>query len=142
MECYKEEIFGPVLLCIEVEALDEAIKLINDNEYGNGASVFTSSGSVANKFQHEVDAGQQGINVPIPVPLPMFSFTGNKRSVAGTGLANFYGKDGIRFYTQWKTVSYIPESTRSLMVDTNRVQVTSLWRSEVASQKLTTINMG
>jgi malonate-semialdehyde dehydrogenase (acetylating) / methylmalonate-semialdehyde dehydrogenase len=123
MEAYKEEIFGPVLLCIEVETLDEAIKLINENEYGNGASVFTSSGSVANKFQHEVDAGQQGINVPIPVPLPMFSFTGNKRSVAGTGLANFYGKDGIRFYTQWKTV-------------------TSLWRSEVASQKLTTINMG
>lgn len=89
MESYKEEIFGPVLLCIEAQTLDEAIEIINKNEWGNGAVVFTESGSVANKFQKEIDAGQVGINVPIPVPLPMFSFTGNKRSVAGTGLVSF-----------------------------------------------------
>lgn len=123
MECYKEEIFGPVLLCMDEETLDSAIKTVNANAWGNGAVVFTESGAIANKFQQNIEAGQVGINVPIPVPLPMFSFTGNKRSVAGTGLANFYGKDGIRFYTQWKTV-------------------TSLWRQDaIPSQKQTTLNL-
>lgn len=105
MKCYKEEIFGPVLLCIEVKTMEDAVKLTNSNEWGNGAVVFTKSGASATKFRKSIQAGQVGINVPIPVPLPMFSFTGNKRSVAGTGLANFYGKDGLRFYTQWKTVT-------------------------------------
>ncbi|RMZ83290.1 hypothetical protein DV738_g1254, partial [Chaetothyriales sp. CBS 135597] len=113
MKCYTEEIFGPVLVCLNVDTIDEAVKLINANEYGNGAAVFTSSGATASYFQKELEAGQLGINVPIPVPLPMFSFTGNKKSVAGTGVSNFYGKDGLRFYTQWKTV-------------------TSLWRAEDA----------
>ncbi|EXJ85360.1 methylmalonate-semialdehyde dehydrogenase (acylating) [Capronia coronata CBS 617.96] len=113
MKCYTEEIFGPVLVCLNVDTTEEAISLINSNPYGNGASIFTRSGPTASLFQKELEAGQIGINVPIPVPLPMFSFTGNKKSVAGTGLANFYGKDGIRFYTQWKTV-------------------TSLWRAEDA----------
>ena len=118
MQCYTEEIFGPVLLCVDADTLDDAISMINANDWGNGAVIFTQSGSSASHFQKKIEAGQMGINVPIPVPLPMFSFTGNKRSVAGTGLANFYGKDGLRFYTQWKTV-------------------TSLWRSEDAhaSQK-------
>ncbi|KAF5594386.1 methylmalonate-semialdehyde dehydrogenase [Fusarium subglutinans] len=122
MECYKEEIFGPVLLCMEEETLKDGIDLINSNAWGNGAVIFTNSGAKASLFQQEIDAGQVGINVPIPVPLPMFSFTGNKRSVAGTGLANFYGKDGLRFYTQWKTV-------------------TSLWRADEAStgEKLTSM---
>ncbi|KAI8648620.1 Methylmalonate-semialdehyde dehydrogenase [Fusarium keratoplasticum] len=100
MKCYTEEIFGPVLVCLSVNSLDEAIKLINNNPYGNGAAVFTRSGAVAAKFQKELEAGQLGINVPIPVPLPIFSFTGNKKSSAGTGSLNFYGKDGLRFYTQ------------------------------------------
>ncbi|KAK4941169.1 aldehyde dehydrogenase (NADP(+)) ald6 [Elasticomyces elasticus] len=113
MKCYTEEIFGPVLVCLNVETTEEAIELINANPYGNGAAVFTRSGATAGLFQKELEAGQIGINVPIPVPLPMFSFTGNKKSVAGTGMSNFYGKDGIRFYTQWKTV-------------------TSLWRAEDA----------
>lgn len=105
MKCYKEEIFGPVLVCLNVETLDDAIELINANEYGNGASVFTRSGSTASKFQKEIEAGQLGINVPIPVPLPMFSFTGNKKSVAGGGASTFYGKPGLQFYTQQKTVT-------------------------------------
>lgn len=69
MRCYKEEIFGPVLVCLNVETIDEAIELINANEYGNGTAIFTRSGSTATRFQKEVEAGQIGINVPIPVPV-------------------------------------------------------------------------
>lgn len=114
MTCYTEEIFGPVLVCLEVDTLDEAVALINRNEYGNGTAIFTQSGASAGKFQREIEGGQVGVNVPIPVPLPMFSFTGNKKSIAGGGVSTFYGKPAIAFYTQTKTV-------------------TSLWRSEDAS---------
>lgn len=117
MRCYIEEIFGPVLICLNVDTIQEAIELINSNPYGNGASIFTRSGPAASLFQKTIEAGQVGINVPIPVPLPMFSFTGNKRSVAGTGLANFYGKDGIRFYTQWKTVTSLWSSEDAAIVE-------------------------
>lgn len=103
MECYKEEIFGPVLLCMEAGNLEEAIDVVNKNQYGNGASIFTTSGVAARKFQHEIEAGQVGINIPIPVPLPFFSFTGSKASFAGD--LNFYGKAGVQFYTQIKTVT-------------------------------------
>ena len=82
-EIYKTEIFGPVLLCIEVETLEEAIALINANPFGNGTSIFTASGRSARKFRHEIEVGQVGINVPIPVPLPFFSFTGWKQSFYG-----------------------------------------------------------
>jgi malonate-semialdehyde dehydrogenase (acetylating) / methylmalonate-semialdehyde dehydrogenase len=105
MQCYKEEIFGPVLVCLNVNTLDEAIDLINTNEYGNGTAIFTRSGPTAEHFRRRIEAGQVGINVPIPVPLPMFSFTGNKRSVAGGGASTFYGKPGVNFYTQLKTVT-------------------------------------
>ncbi|EPS64202.1 hypothetical protein M569_10579, partial [Genlisea aurea] len=103
MECYKEEIFGPVLVCLKAETLDEAIQIVNGNQYGNGAAIFTSSGAAARKFQTELEVGQIGINVPIPVPLPFFSFTGSKASFAGD--LNFYGKAGVQFYTQIKTVT-------------------------------------
>ncbi|XXG49108.1 hypothetical protein AAC387_Pa02g3377 [Persea americana] len=103
MECYEEEIFGPVLLCMQADSLEEAIDIVNRNKYGNGASIFTTSGAAARKFQHEIEAGQVGINVPIPVPLPFFSFTGSKSSFAGD--LNFYGKAGVQFYTQIKTVT-------------------------------------
>ncbi|XP_031383495.1 methylmalonate-semialdehyde dehydrogenase [acylating], mitochondrial [Punica granatum] len=103
MECYKEEIFGPVLLCMHADSFDEAIKIVNRNKYGNGASLFTTSGIVARKFQNEIEAGQVGINVPIPVPLPFFSFTGSKASFAGD--LNFYGKAGVHFFTQIKTIT-------------------------------------
>ena len=100
---YREELFGPILTVLKASSLDEAIDLINKNEYGNGASIFTTNGSFARKFQHECESGQIGINVPIPVPLPHFSFTGNKSSIMGA--SNFYGKAGMQFYTQWKTVT-------------------------------------
>jgi len=103
MECYKEEIFGPVLVCVEVETLDEAIALVNKNQWGNGTAIFTASGAVARKYTAQIEAGNVGINVPIPVPLPFFSFTGNKRSILGD--LNFYGKAGVQFYTQLKTVT-------------------------------------
>ncbi|KAI9842029.1 MAG: hypothetical protein M1837_007525 [Sclerophora amabilis] len=115
MKCYTEEIFGPVLVCLNVSTLPDAISLINANPYGNGVAIFTSSGSAAAHFTKAVEAGQVGVNVPIPVPLPMFSFTGNKKSVAGGGMSTFYGKSGLAFFTQTKTV-------------------TSLWREADARQ--------
>lgn len=109
MRCYKEELFGPVLQLITVDTIDDAINLINKNPYGNGTAVFTSNGSTARKFVERIDVGQVGVNVPIPVPLPMFSFTGSRGSFMGD--MNFYGKQGISFFTQVKTI-------------------TQLWRSE------------
>ena len=103
MAIYRDEIFGPVLVCAAVDTLDEAIALVNANPYGNGVSLFTSSGAAARKFQHQIDVGQVGINVPIPVPLPFFSFTGWKRSFLGDQHA--YGKQAARFYTETKTVT-------------------------------------
>jgi len=103
MECYHEEIFGPVLVCLKADTLDDAIKLINKNPYGNGTAIFTSNGAAARKYQHEIDVGQVGINLPIPVPLPFFSFTGSRGSFVGS--THFYGKQGIFFYTQTKTIT-------------------------------------
>lgn len=76
----REEIFGPVLVVIPADTLDDAISIINENKYGNGTAIFTQSGATARKFEVEVEVGQIGINVPIPVPLPMFSWSGNKVS--------------------------------------------------------------
>jgi len=103
MRCYKEEIFGPVLVTMGVDTLDDAIGLVNSNPYGNGTAIFTTNGATARKFTNDIDVGQVGVNVPIPVPLPMFSFTGSRGSFLGD--ANFYGKAGLNFYTQWKTVT-------------------------------------
>jgi len=100
---YQEEIFGPVLVCLAVDSLEEAIEFTNASKYGNGCAIFTTSGANARKFQHEVDVGQVGINVPIPVPLPFFSFTGSRGSIRGD--IHFYGKQGAQFYTQIKTIT-------------------------------------
>ncbi|XP_065352630.1 probable methylmalonate-semialdehyde/malonate-semialdehyde dehydrogenase [acylating], mitochondrial [Cloeon dipterum] len=105
MKCYTEEIFGPVLVCLSVDTLDEAINLINSNPYGNGTAIFTTNGATARKFTQEIDVGQVGVNVPIPVPLPMFSFTGSRGSFLGD--CHFYGKMGINFYTDVKTVTQL-----------------------------------
>lgn len=103
MECYVQEIFGPVLVSMEVDTLDEAVNIINKNRYGNGTAIFTTNGATARKYTMDIDVGQVGVNVPIPVPLPMFSFTGSRGSFMGD--TNFYGKQGINFYTQLKTVT-------------------------------------
>jgi acyl-CoA reductase-like NAD-dependent aldehyde dehydrogenase len=73
-----QEIFGPVLVVLKADTLDEGIQIINQNRYGNGSAIFTQSGATARKFEHGVNIGQIGINIPIPVPLPMFSWSGNK----------------------------------------------------------------
>lgn len=103
MSIYREEIFGPVLCCMEADSLDAAIELVNANPYGNGTSIFTASGAAARKYQHEIEVGQVGINVPIPVPLPFFSFTGWKGSFYGDQHA--YGKQAVRFFTETKTIT-------------------------------------
>jgi len=103
MDIYKEEIFGPVVCCMNVDSLDAALNLVNSSPYGNGTSIFTSSGASARRYQHEVTVGQVGINLPIPVPLPFFSFTGWKGSFMGD--LHAYGKQAVRFYTETKTVT-------------------------------------
>jgi malonate-semialdehyde dehydrogenase (acetylating)/methylmalonate-semialdehyde dehydrogenase len=103
MKIYTTEIFGPVMVIVGVNSLDEAIALINGNPFGNGTGIFTRSGAAARKFQSEVDVGQVGINVPIPVPVPFFSFTGSRGSKLGD--LGPYGKQVVQFYTQTKTVT-------------------------------------
>jgi malonate-semialdehyde dehydrogenase (acetylating)/methylmalonate-semialdehyde dehydrogenase len=103
MKIYTTEIFGPVMVIVGVDSLDDAIELVNSNPFGNGTGIFTQSGAAARKFQHEIDVGQVGINVPIPVPVPIFSFTGSRGSKLGD--LGPYGKQVIQFYTQTKTVT-------------------------------------
>ncbi|OJB11976.1 methylmalonate-semialdehyde dehydrogenase (acylating) [Burkholderia ubonensis] len=103
MSIYKEEIFGPVVVVLEADTLDDAIALVNRNPMGNGVGLFTQSGAAARKFQSEIDVGQVGINIPIPVPVPYFSFTGSRGSKLGD--LGPYGKQVVQFYTQTKTVT-------------------------------------
>jgi len=103
MRCYREEIFGPVLVCLEASSLKEAIEVINANRWANGSAIFTTSGASAREFQNRIHAGNVGINVPIPVPLPFFSFTGAKQSMLGD--LHFYGKEGVQFFTKPKTIT-------------------------------------
>lgn len=102
MRIYKEEIFGPVLSCVRAKDFAEAVQLVNDHEYGNGVSCFTSDGGVAREFSRRVQVGMVGINVPIPVPMAWHGFGGWKRSLFGDMHA--YGEEGVRFYTKQKSV--------------------------------------
>ena len=103
MDCYRDEIFGPVLTVMRVETYEEAVTLINDNPYGNGTAIFTRDGGAARQFQFEVNAGMVGINVPIPVPVAYYSFGGWKNSLFGD--LHMYGPEGIQFYTRAKIVT-------------------------------------
>ena len=103
MTCYRNEIFGPVLCVVHVDNLEEAMRLVSEHEYGNGACIFTRDGEAARYFSDNVDAGMVGINVPLPVPVSYHSFGGWKRSLFGDLSA--YGPDGVRFYTRRKTIS-------------------------------------
>ena len=103
MRSYKEEIFGPVLAVVRANTLDEAIAIVSEHEYGNGASIFTSDGAAANKFESEVNAGMIGINIAIPVPMAFHSFGGWKASLFGDH--HIHGTEGVRFYTKQKTVT-------------------------------------
>jgi malonate-semialdehyde dehydrogenase (acetylating)/methylmalonate-semialdehyde dehydrogenase len=103
MDCYRDEIFGPVLTVMRVETYEEALGIINDNPYGNGTAIFTRDGGAARQFQFEVEAGMVGINVPIPVPVSYYSFGGWKHSLFGD--LHMYGPEGIQFYTRAKIVT-------------------------------------
>ena len=103
MSIYQDEIFGPVLSIVRVDSLSDAIKLVNDHEYGNGTSIFTSNGNSARTFQEQISVGMVGVNIPIPVPMAFHSFGGWKRSIFGP--LNMHGPDGVRFFTRMKTVT-------------------------------------
>ena len=103
MKIYKEEIFGPVLSIVRADNYEDALRLPNEHEYGNGVSIFTRDGDAARDFAARVQVGMVGVNVPIPVPIAYHTFGGWKRS--GFGDLNQHGPDSIRFYTKTKTVT-------------------------------------
>lgn len=102
MSIYTDEIFGPVLSVVRVDRYEDAIQMINDNQYGNGTAIFTNDGGAARKFQNEIQVGMVGINVPIPVPLSFYSFGGWKDSIFGSHA--IYGPEGVHFYTRPKVI--------------------------------------
>ncbi|MBG6182989.1 malonate-semialdehyde dehydrogenase (acetylating)/methylmalonate-semialdehyde dehydrogenase [Arthrobacter sp. CAN_A214] len=103
MKVYDDEIFGPVLSVVRVETYADAVKLVNENEFGNGVAIFTRDGGAARQFEFEAEAGMVGVNVPIPVPVGTYSFGGWKNSLFGD--THMYGPDSIRFYTRGKVVT-------------------------------------
>jgi malonate-semialdehyde dehydrogenase (acetylating)/methylmalonate-semialdehyde dehydrogenase len=103
MTVYREEIFGPVLVVVRADSLDDAIALVNANPYANGAAVFTRSGHAARHFQQRCEVGMAGVNVPIPVPMAFFSFGGWRNSLFGD--LHVHGMDGVRFYTRTKVMT-------------------------------------
>nr|WP_297351493.1 CoA-acylating methylmalonate-semialdehyde dehydrogenase [uncultured Caldimonas sp.] len=110
MRIYKEEIFGPVLCCVRVKDFADAVKLVNDHEFGNGVACYTRDGNIAREFARRIQVGMVGINVPIPVPMAWHGFGGWKNSLFGDMHA--YGEEGVRFYTKQKSVMQRwPEST-------------------------------
>ncbi len=112
MRIYKEEIFGPVLSVVRVDDFNEATKLVNDHEFGNGTSIYTRDGDVGRTFASKIKVGMVGINIPIPVPVAHHSFGGWKRSLFGD--QHMHGPEGVRFYTKLKTItSRWPSGVRS-----------------------------
>jgi malonate-semialdehyde dehydrogenase (acetylating)/methylmalonate-semialdehyde dehydrogenase len=103
MEVYRDEIFGPVLCVVRAETYDEALELINGNQFANGVAIFTRDGGAARQFQFDVEVGMVGVNVPIPVPVAYYSFGGWKNSLFGD--THMYGPEGINFYTRGKVVT-------------------------------------
>jgi malonate-semialdehyde dehydrogenase (acetylating)/methylmalonate-semialdehyde dehydrogenase len=103
MTIYRDEIFGPVLSVVRRSSYDEAVDVVNANPYGNGVAIFTNDGGAARRFQHEVEVGMVGVNVPIPVPVAYYSFGGWKQSLFGDTHA--YGPEGVHFYTRSKVVT-------------------------------------
>ncbi len=103
MSVYTDEIFGPVLSVLRVDSYEHALQLVNSNEWGNGTAIFTNDGGAARRFQHEVEVGMIGINVPIPVPMAYYSFGGWKNSLFGDSHA--HGAEGVHFYTRGKVIT-------------------------------------
>lgn len=102
MRIYKEEIFGPILVCVRVRNFAEAVQLVNAHEFGNGVACYTRDGNTAREFSRRIQVGMVGINVPIPVPMAWHGFGGWKNSLFGDMHA--YGEEGVRFYTKQKSI--------------------------------------
>ena len=112
MKVYDDEIFGPVLSVVRVDTFEEAVKLVNDNQFANGVAIFTRDGKSAREFEYAIEVGMVGVNVPIPVPVGSFSFGGWKKSLFGD--THMYGPEAFNFYTRRKVVtSRWPEPTES-----------------------------
>ena len=112
MKIYKDEIFGPVLSVLRADTYEEALKLVNDHEFGNGTSIYTSDGEISRHFTTNCQIGMVGVNVPIPVPMAFHSFGGWKQSLFGDH--SMHGTEGVHFYTKLKTVtSRWPKSIHS-----------------------------
>jgi malonate-semialdehyde dehydrogenase (acetylating)/methylmalonate-semialdehyde dehydrogenase len=103
MEVYRDEIFGPVLCVVRADTYDEAVELINANQFANGVAIFTRDGGAARRFQFDIEVGMVGVNVPIPVPVAYYSFGGWKNSLFGD--THMYGPEGVNFYTRGKVVT-------------------------------------
>jgi malonate-semialdehyde dehydrogenase (acetylating)/methylmalonate-semialdehyde dehydrogenase len=103
MKAYDDEIFGPVLSVTRISSYDDGLRLINENQYGNGTAIFTRDGGAARRFQFDVEVGMVGVNVPIPVPVSYYSFGGWKASLFGD--THMYGPEGVNFYTRGKVVT-------------------------------------
>jgi malonate-semialdehyde dehydrogenase (acetylating)/methylmalonate-semialdehyde dehydrogenase len=103
MDCYRDEIFGPVLGVTRVETYADAVTMVHDNPYGNGVAIYTRDGGAARQFQFEINVGMVGVNVPIPVPVAYYSFGGWKASLFGDN--HMYGPEGVNFYTRGKVVT-------------------------------------
>ncbi|MFG1777874.1 CoA-acylating methylmalonate-semialdehyde dehydrogenase [Micromonospora sp. NPDC049048] len=103
MAAYQQEIFGPVLVVLRADTLDEAVRIINSNPYGNGTALFTSGGAAARRFVRDVTVGMIGVNVPLPVPMAYHSFGGWKASLFGD--THIHGTEGVAFYTRGKVVT-------------------------------------
>lgn len=103
MSSYRDEIFGPVLSVVRAASYDEAVDLVNRNPYGNGTAIFTNDGGAARRYQHEIEVGMVGVNVPVPVPMAYFSFGGWKSSLFGDTHA--HGTEGVHFFTRGKAIT-------------------------------------
>jgi malonate-semialdehyde dehydrogenase (acetylating)/methylmalonate-semialdehyde dehydrogenase len=117
MSIYRDEIFGPILCVVRADSYEEALQLVNASPYGNGTAIFTNDGAAARRFEHEVQAGMVGINIPIPVPTATFPFGGWKSSLFGD--THVYGTEGVHFYTRHKVTTARwpePEGERALQL--------------------------
>ncbi len=103
MKVYDDEIFGPVLAVVRAESYDDAVALINSNNFANGTAIFTRDGGTARRFEQDIEVGMVGINVPLPVPIGAYSFGGWKNSLFGD--SHIYGPESIHFYTRSKVVT-------------------------------------
>ena len=100
---YTEEVFGPVLAIVHADTYEEALKIVNDQPFGNGSAIFTNDGGVARRFTLDVEAGMVGVNVPIPTPVAFYSFGGWKESLLGD--THIHGPEGVTFYTRAKAIT-------------------------------------